>query len=50
MVVVGVHTPEFEFEKERTNVERALGDLKVTYPVPMDSDYPGFQVEVKVGG
>jgi thiol-disulfide isomerase/thioredoxin len=39
LVVIGVHTPEFSFEKERANVERALRDLKVTHPVPMDSDY-----------
>jgi thiol-disulfide isomerase/thioredoxin len=39
LVVIGVHTPEFGFEKERGNVEQALRDLKVTYPVPMDSNY-----------
>ena len=39
LVVVGVHTPEFSFEKERGNVENALRDLKVTYPVAMDSNY-----------
>jgi thiol-disulfide isomerase/thioredoxin len=39
LVVIGVHTPEFSVEKERPNVERAVGDLKVTYPVAIDSDY-----------
>jgi thiol-disulfide isomerase/thioredoxin len=39
LVVVGVHTPEFSFEKEHRNVQQALRDLKVTYPVAMDSDY-----------
>jgi thiol-disulfide isomerase/thioredoxin len=39
LVVIGVHTPEFPFEKERTNVEQALRDLKVSYPVALDSDY-----------
>jgi len=39
LVVIGVHTPEFEFEKERANVERAIHDLKIAYPVPMDSNY-----------
>ena len=43
LVVIGVHTPEFSFEKERTNVEQALRDLKVTYPVAMDSDYRIWQ-------
>ena len=39
LVVIGVHTPEFAFEKERSNVERAVRDLKVSYPVAIDSDY-----------
>jgi thiol-disulfide isomerase/thioredoxin len=43
LLVIGVHTPEFSFEKERTNVEQALQDLKVTYPVAMDSDYRIWQ-------
>jgi thiol-disulfide isomerase/thioredoxin len=43
LVVIGVHTPEFSFEKERTNVEQALRELKVTYPVAMDSDYRIWQ-------
>jgi cytochrome c biogenesis protein CcdA/thiol-disulfide isomerase/thioredoxin len=43
LVVIGVHTPEFAFEKERANVEKAVGDLKVTYPVAIDSDYRIWQ-------
>jgi thiol-disulfide isomerase/thioredoxin len=43
LVVIGVHTPEFAFEKERANVERATRDLKVTYPVPIDSNYRIWQ-------
>jgi thiol-disulfide isomerase/thioredoxin len=39
LVVIGVHTPEFSFEKERVNVENAVRDLKVTYPVAIDSNY-----------
>lgn len=39
LVVIGVHTPEFAFEKERFNVEKAVRDLKVTYPVAIDSNY-----------
>jgi cytochrome c biogenesis protein CcdA/thiol-disulfide isomerase/thioredoxin len=39
LVVIGVHTPEFAFEKDRSNVEKALRDLKVTYPVALDNDY-----------
>jgi len=43
LVVIGVHTPEFAFEKERSNVERAVRDLKITYPVAIDSDYKIWQ-------
>jgi thiol-disulfide isomerase/thioredoxin len=43
LVVIGVHTPEFSFEKEQANVEAALGDLHITYPVVMDSNYRIWQ-------
>jgi thiol-disulfide isomerase/thioredoxin len=43
LVVIGVHTPEFSFEKQQTNVEEALRDLHVTYPVVMDSNYRIWQ-------
>jgi len=43
LVVIGVHTPEFAFEKERSNVEKAVRDLKVAYPVAIDSDYKIWQ-------
>jgi thiol-disulfide isomerase/thioredoxin len=39
LVVVGVHTPEFEFEKSPANVARAMRDLDVTWPVVQDNDY-----------
>ncbi len=39
LVVIGVHTPEFSFEKERPNVVTAVRDYNVTYPVVMDSAY-----------
>src|SRR5262245_35511363 len=39
LVVIGVHTPEFSFEKERVNVETAVRGLKVEFPVAIDSDY-----------
>ena len=43
LVVIGVHTPEFAFEKERANVEKAVRDLKINYPVAIDSDYKIWQ-------
>jgi cytochrome c biogenesis protein CcdA/thiol-disulfide isomerase/thioredoxin len=39
LVIIGVHTPEFEFEKTSTNVTRAMRDLGVTWPVVQDNDY-----------
>lgn len=39
LVIVGVHTPEFPFEKDEANVRKAVHDLGVTYPVAMDNDY-----------
>jgi thiol-disulfide isomerase/thioredoxin len=39
LVVVGVHTPEFPFERDVENVRWALRDMTVEYPVALDSDY-----------
>jgi cytochrome c biogenesis protein CcdA/thiol-disulfide isomerase/thioredoxin len=39
LVIIGVHTPEFAFERVASNVEKATKDLGVTYPVAVDSDY-----------
>ena len=38
LVVVGVHSPEFDFEKDHGNVEGAVAHLKVTWPVALDDD------------
>ncbi len=43
MVVIGVHAPEFAFEKDAGNVRRAVADLKITYPVALDNDYAIWQ-------
>ncbi|HXW89999.1 MAG TPA: cytochrome c biogenesis protein DipZ [Terriglobales bacterium] len=43
LVVIGVHTPEFAFEKERANVEKAVRDLKISYPVAIDSNWEIWQ-------
>jgi thiol-disulfide isomerase/thioredoxin len=39
LVVVGVHTPEFVFERELGNVQEAVGVNRIDYPVAMDNDY-----------
>lgn len=38
-VVVGVHTPEFAFEKVTTNVQTAMQRFSINYPVAQDNDY-----------
>ena len=39
LVVVGVHTPEFAFEKNITNVQKAIAQFNIHYPVAQDNDY-----------
>ncbi|WP_322101455.1 cytochrome c biogenesis protein DipZ [Paraburkholderia sp. J41] len=39
LVVIGVHAPEFAFEKDIGNVRRAVSDLKIDYPVAIDNNY-----------
>jgi cytochrome c biogenesis protein CcdA/thiol-disulfide isomerase/thioredoxin len=39
LVVIGVHAPEFAFEKNVGNVQRAIKDLGLAYPVAVDNDY-----------
>ncbi len=39
LVIVGVHTPEFEFEKNTKNVENALKQYDIEYPVAQDNDF-----------
>ncbi len=39
LVVIGVHAPEFAFEKNVDNVKKAVSDLKIGYPVAIDTDY-----------
>ena len=43
LVVIGAHTPEFGFEKERANVENAVRELQITFPVPIDSNHAIWQ-------
>jgi hypothetical protein len=43
LVVVGIQTPEFEFEGQLDNVERAMQEMGVRYPVAVDNDYAVWQ-------
>jgi cytochrome c biogenesis protein CcdA/thiol-disulfide isomerase/thioredoxin len=39
LVVIGVHTPEFAFERNIDNVRKAIANLKISYPVAIDNEY-----------
>lgn len=43
LVVIGVHSPEFGFEKDRANVKNAVSELKILFPVPIDSAHSIWQ-------
>lgn len=43
LVVVGVHTPEFPFERSTANVQKALERFKITYPVAQDNRYATWE-------
>lgn len=42
-VVIGVHSPEFAFEKTASNVQAAIDDYYLTYPVAQDNDFATWQ-------
>ncbi|SRR5579883_138507 len=37
--VIGIHTPEFAFERDVNNIKRALQQHGITYPVPLDNEF-----------
>jgi cytochrome c biogenesis protein CcdA/thiol-disulfide isomerase/thioredoxin len=39
LVIIGVHAPEFEFEKSEKNLRKAVGDFGLTYPIMQDNDF-----------
>jgi thiol-disulfide isomerase/thioredoxin len=39
LVVIGVHAPEFAFEKDVNNVRRAVKDMRIEYPVAVDGEH-----------
>ena len=43
LVVLGVHAPEFAFEKDLKNVQRAVKELKIGYPVALDNNFSIWQ-------
>jgi thiol-disulfide isomerase/thioredoxin len=43
LVTIGVHTPEFSFERDVDNVRRAVSQMQIDYPIAIDSDYAVWQ-------
>jgi cytochrome c biogenesis protein CcdA/thiol-disulfide isomerase/thioredoxin len=43
LVVLGVHAPEFAFEKDVKNVQRAVNEMKIGYPVALDNNFSIWQ-------
>jgi thiol-disulfide isomerase/thioredoxin len=39
LVVIGIHAPEFAFEKDPNNVRRAVKDIRIDYPIAIDNDH-----------
>jgi thiol-disulfide isomerase/thioredoxin len=39
LVVIGVHAPEFSFEKDPNNVRWAVKDMRIDYPIAIDNDH-----------
>ncbi len=39
LVIIGVHSPEFEFEKSETNLAQAINDFKLQYPIVQDNNF-----------
>jgi len=39
LVIIGVHTPEFPFEKELKNVQKAAKEYNITYPIVQDNEF-----------
>jgi thiol-disulfide isomerase/thioredoxin len=37
--IIGIHTPEFDFEKDINNVQNAVNEADIKYPVVLDNDY-----------
>jgi cytochrome c biogenesis protein CcdA/thiol-disulfide isomerase/thioredoxin len=39
LVIIGMHSPEFQFEKQKVNVEKAVKDYSIKYPVALDNNF-----------
>lgn len=44
LLIIGVHTPEFEFAKKRENVEKAVKKFELKYPIVLDNEYTIWKI------
>ncbi len=42
LIVIGIHSPEFDYEKDLANVKDAIDRLNVPYPVALDNDFAAW--------
>ena len=47
LLIIGVHSPEFEFEKDINNVKMAAQKYNITYPIVLDSDHQDMECVFK---
>lgn len=43
LVVIGIHSPEFSFERDLTNVKQYIQEHRITYPVVIDNDFSNWK-------
>jgi thiol-disulfide isomerase/thioredoxin len=44
LVIIGVHTPEFPYERQRKNVEKAVALMGLTYPIALDNEHSTWRL------
>jgi hypothetical protein len=42
LVIIGVHAPEFDYEKDLGNVKQAVERMQIAYPVAIDNDFANW--------
>ena len=50
LVIIGVHSPEFEFEKSEKNLAQAIKDFKLPYPIMQDNDFATWKPTTTITG
>ena len=48
LVIIGVHAPEFQFEHELENVQQAVKDYSIDWPVVQDNDFKTWRAPIVI--